>query len=402
MASIKLIFRASAPNWKEGTIYYRIIQNRKVRQIHTGYRITSDEWDSKQAKLIISGTPSRQEYLTAISKKVYENLTRLKRIVDNLERTGNEYTSEDVASQYSAPDVVVGFVSFARKIIDENMQMGQVSASGHYSTSLNSLIRFHGDGEISFDDFDSRLMVSYGQYLKNLDCRPNTVSYYMRKLRAIYNLAVDRGLTEQRNPFKYVYTGVAKTNKRAVPLDVIKTLREMDLSTEPLAAFAKDMFLFSFFTRGMAPVDLAYLKKSDLKNGILTYRRQKTGQELNIHWEDQMQEIVDKYSVPDSRYMLPLIKKDDNTHRRQYQNAAHLINKYLRKLGERIGLSKPLTMYRARHSWASIAQNKHVPLTIISQGLGHDSEKTTRIYLDSLDTSELDKANYTIINLLGD
>lgn len=150
----------------------------------------------------------------------------------------------------------------------------------------------------------------------------------------------------------------------------------------------------------MSFIDMAFLKKKDLQNGILSYRRQKTGQQLSIKWEKPMQEIIDKYDIADTPYLLPIIKNMEVDARRQYKNAAHLVNDKLRKLGEQLGLAIPLTTYVARHGWASIARSKNIPLPIISEAMGHDSEKTTRIYLASLDTSAVDKANSQILKAL--
>ena len=123
----------------------------------------------------------------------------------------------------------------------------------------------------------------------------------MRCLRAVYNRAVEKELVVQRNPFKHVYTGIDKTVKRAVPLKIIRQIRELDLTLTPELDYAKDLFLFSFYTRGMSFVDMAYLKKKNLQNGVLSYRRQKTGQQLFIRWEKPMQEIVDKYDTSGGR-----------------------------------------------------------------------------------------------------
>ena len=131
----------------------------------------------------------------------------------------------------------------------------------------------------------------------------NSTSYYMRNLRAVYNRAVDKELTIQRSPFKHVYTGIDKTVKRAVPLKVIRMIRDLDLRISPGMEYARDMFMLSFYTRGMSFVDIAYLKKADLKSGVLTYRRQKTGRRLSIKWEKPMQEILDRYGHNDSPYL---------------------------------------------------------------------------------------------------
>ena len=210
---------------------------------------------------------------------------------------------------------------------------------------------------------------------------------------------MEKGLTEQRNPFRHVYTGIDKTVKRAIPLKAIKQIKELDLSMNPSLEFARDMFLFSFYTRGMSFIDMAYLKKKDLQNGILSYRRRKTGQQLFIRWEKCMQEIVDKYQRNGTDYLLHIINKVGNE-QRQYRNALRLVNNKLKEIAIIVGLQVNLTMYVSRHSWASIAKNKNVPLSVISEGMGHDSEATTQIYLASLDNSLVDKANEMILKNL--
>lgn len=164
---------------------------------------------------------------------------------------------------------------------------------------------------------------------------------------------------------------------------------------------ARDMFLFSFYTRGMSFIDMAYLKKTDLRNGVLSYRRSKTGQTLSVQWESCMQQILDHYpSRGDSEYLFPIIRHSLSDKRRQYKNSLARINRNLKELGRVIGLSAPLTMYVARHSWASIAHSEGIPLSVISEGMGHDNEKTTQIYLASLEHSVVDKANRKILKLV--
>lgn len=151
------------------------------------------------------------------------------------------------------------------------------------------------DKEVLFDQINADLIAEYEAYLKGRGNSPNTISFYMRILKAVYNRATEDGLTEQRHPFKSVYTGVEKTLKRAISLGDLKCIKGLDLSLKPNLDFARDMFLFCFYTRGMSFIDMAYLRKKDLQNGILSYRRRKTGQQLFIKWERCMQEIVDKY-----------------------------------------------------------------------------------------------------------
>ena len=151
----------------------------------------------------------------------------------------------------------------------------------------------------------------------------------------------------------------------------------------------------------MSLIDMAYLKKKDISHGVLSYCRRKTRQQLFIHWEKCMKKIVSKYNIPESQYLLPiinpLIESDERT---QYIYAGQQINKSLKKIGQKLRLPVNLTLYVARHTWASIAKSKNIPISVISEGMGHDSEMTTQIYLASLDTAAVDKANRKIIKSL--
>ena len=197
-------------------------------------------------------------------------------------------------------------------------------------------------------------------------------------------------MTSSRTAFRKVYTGVDKTVKRALPLTSIRKIRSLDLSLSPSLDFARDMFMMSFYLRGMSFIDMAFLKKSDLRNGCVTYRRHKTGQQLVIAWTDEMQVLLDKYPENGSDYLLPIIRNPGTVELYAYRNAGYNINRSL----------KNLTLYVARHSWASAAKAKGIPLSVISEGLGHDSEATTQIYLASLDTSVIDNANSLIMQSL--
>ncbi len=402
MATVKIKFRASTIQTKEGTVFYQVIHNRVVRQVYPGYKLYPHEWDTAHATVVLPpGTESsRQQYLLSLRDALADDVRRIEAIIVRFERTARTYTAEEVAECFRVLPETGGFIPFGRDLIRKLEQIGKIRTAERYTTVMNSFGRFLGERDVLLDEIDSGLMVEYELFLQANRVCPNSSSYYMRGLRAIYNRAVEMELTMQRSPFRYVYTGIDKTVKRAVPLKIIRRIMELDLVRYPALDFARDIFMFSFYTRGMSFVDMAYLKKQDLQNGILSYRRQKTGQMLLIKWERPMQEIVDKYDTGASPYLLPIIKSWTADGWRQYKNAAHLVNGKLKHLGAKLGLSIPLTTYVARHAWASIAKSKNVPLGTICEAMGHDSEKTTRIYLASLDTSAVDKANSQILKYL--
>jgi len=399
MASVKVKFRPSTIEGKEGTVYYQIIQNRVIRQLKTDYRIFTDEWN-EVGSCIIVGSSERSNLLLSLQERMEWDLKRLDMIIHQLDNRKAVYTADDIVASFQSNIEGQSFFNFMQGIIARLKQMGKIRTAENYSCTLKSFMQFRGDRDILLSEIDSDLMQLYEAYLHGKGAVRNTSSFYMRILRAVYNRAVEKELVIQRFPFRHVYTGVERTTKRAVPLRAIKQLMTLDLSLHPAKRFARDMLLLSFYTRGMSMIDMVFLKKKDLNNGILSYRRKKTGQQLFVKWEPCMQEIVDRYNIPGSPYLLPIIARPGMDERKQYINASHRINRYLKAIGKELGLSVPLTHYVARHSWASAARSKNIPISVISEGMGHDSENTTRIYLASLDTTTIDKANRLILNSL--
>ncbi|WP_290540718.1 tyrosine-type recombinase/integrase [Alistipes sp.] len=146
----------------------------------------------------------------------------------------------------------------------------------------------------------------------------------------------------------------------------------------------------------MSFIDAAFLKKDDICNGILTYRRHKTGQLQHIKIIRQIKEIIDRHSDKDSPYLLPVISHPGQDGRRQYETALRRVNRDLKVIAEMVKLPVTLTTYVSRHAWATIAKSKNVPINVISEALGHDSIATTQIYLASIDASTIDRANELI------
>ena len=397
MTSIKIKYRPSSAEGKEGCIYFQIIHNRVVRQLNTDYRIFASEWDENSETIIANG--DRANIVNAIKERLAWDMARLKKVISQLETEQSRYTADDVITGYHKLTNEVSLFSFWNNVIAQLKQLGKIRTSETYTATLKSFMAYRENQDVPLDGITSDMMLLYEAHLKARGVRMNTISFYMRIFRAVYNRAVDKGLTTQQNPFRHVYTGVDKTVKRAIPIKDIKALKDMDLSMNPTLDFTRDMFMFSFYTRGMSFVDMAYLKKTDIKHGILTYRRRKTGQELSIKWEKCMEDIIAKYPENKTGFLLPIIKEQGDE-RRQYDNALHLVNYRLKELSTMLKLQRPLTMYVARHSWASAAKAKNIPLSVISEGMGHDSEATTQIYLASLETSVVDKANKMILGLL--
>ena len=410
MASIKVKFRPSTVADHEGTIYYQIIHDRKPRQLLTDYHIFPSEWDDNRSMVVTTQKSDRKSFVLSIRERIRWDVERLTKIIRKLDNNGLTYTADDVIDEFNRYANEYSLFNFMESIIIKLKQNGKVRTSETYTVTLNSFKKFlcdakrqgrlRQDEDIMMDCLNSEIMEAYEAWHQQRGVSPNTISFYTRILRAVYNRAVENEIIENRNPFRHVYTGVDKTVKRALPLSIIKKIKALDLSLTPALDFARDMFIMSFMLRGMSFIDMAYLRKSDLSNGYVAYRRRKTGQLLTIEWTKEMQMILDKYPENSTDYLLPIIKNVGTNERYTYRNVGYNINHNLKTVAKKVGITIPLTLYVARHSWASVAKAKGIPLSVISEGMGHDSEATTQIYLASLDTSVVDKANSLILKSL--
>ncbi len=274
----------------------------------------------------------------------------------------------------------------------------------NYRRVLRSLETFLGDAAILFEQVTPYLVTDYEQWLLDKGLSRNSTSFYLRNLRSIYNKAVAYGLTVQNNPFRDVYTGVDKTRKRAVSEDVLLHLQNLDLNHSKALSFSRDLFIFSYCTRGMAFVDMAFLKKADVSDDAITYVRRKTGVRLSVRIEPCIRHIIKKYAeaTKGSPYIFPIVRTlDPETSYKQYLVALCYHNRKLKRLTKMLDTGLSLSSYTARHSWATAARKHNVPLAVISEGMGHTNEKTTQIYLSSFDNSVIDEANKNILQLLN-
>lgn len=336
--SLRVKFRPSTIAGHEGTIYYQIIHNRVVRQLTTNYKIFPSEWAEKRSAIVITANSERKSMLQSIRSRIRWDIERLTKISNRLEADGVVYTADDIIDEFLRYADEYSLFNFMESIIVKLKHNGKVRTAETYRATLNSFKRFRNDEDIMLDCVTAEMMESYEAWLRNRELIPNSISFYTRILRAVYNRAVEDDVIENRNPFRKVYTGVDKTVKRALPLAVIKRIKALDLSLQPHLDYARDMFMLCFYLRGMSFIDMAFLKKTDFKNGYITYRRRKTGQKFVIEWTKEMEAIRDKYPDNTSEYLLPIIKSATANERSAYRNVGYAINQNLKKIAAKVGI----------------------------------------------------------------
>ena len=414
MTSICFVVRPSSNVKKPGSLILRIIHCRKVRHVTLqDCHIYPHEWDMKSQSIMYSADNlQRHSFLKTVEQKIEYEKGIIENYVAELRLRG-QYCVDDIINLYRRESSNNNLLGYTGLLIRELERNGNGRTARAYDTVTKGFIAFSGKKDIELCQIDPCLIKSFESYLRNKGKKSNTISYYMRNLRAIYNKAVASGYVLKYNGeklFARVYTGVDKTVKRAITCEELKSLYSFAFS-EMLRIEETDsqnlylawrFFFFCFYARGMCFVDLAYLRKDNIKNGIIRYSRKKTGQQIEVKIIPELQNIIDSFAseVKYSEYVFPIIKDATRNPRLQYENGLNIQNRRLKKLSLLVGI-RPVSTHVARHTWASIGKKENVPLRVISECLGHSSEKTTLIYMGLLDNSVLDEANDLITSVIA-
>ena len=403
MATIKLKFRPSSVPEAEGTLYYQVIHKRKVKYISTEHQIYAYEWDEKAETIVVAAESERKGTLAMMQCKIDKAFKQLRSILDRTERCHKDYTVDDLCKAFIKEQTYKTVFVFLHEQATKKEQMKRLGTARTYGNAYRRFKAFREDVDLTFDELTPDMIECYEAWLIDRRLKQNSIRCYLRTLNTLLCKAVAEGLLSNRNLFSRVRLSYVKTTKRAISEKELKVIANLELPEHSTMALARDIFMFSFYMRGMPFVDIAYLRKTDLKNGMWTYCRRKTNQCLMVEWEKAQQKILDRYAhqTENGPYLLPIINKEDGTEYLQYQRMQTNINRALKKIGEMAELKMPLTTYVARHTWASVARDMNIPIAVISEGMGHNSIKTTQVYLNSIDISRINEANKRIIKRIG-
>ncbi len=403
MATIKTKFRPSTIPGKPGTVYYQICHSSQVRLLSAKIHLRPEYWDADR-DCILPISQADTPYLAERRIKIDSDISRLKSAIEALDSQVTAYHIDDIIAAFHQSESATSLSAFFEQQILHCTQNKNLGTANNYRHTLSSIMNFLGGQDIPLTMITGPLIQQYENWLLTRGVTRNSSSFYIRNLRAIYNKAVRQGLVTQTYPFRNAYTGIDHTRKRALSEDTILRLQKLDLDYSRPLALSRDIFIFSFCTRGMSFIDIVFLRKSDISDGVLTYMRKKTRQQLSIRLEPCMETIINRYreQTKDSTYVFPIITASDSEEAyRQYKMELNYHNRKLKRLSEILGEKLSLSSYCARHTWATTARKHNVPISVISAGMGHTSEKTTQIYLASLDNSIIDKANKGILNQLN-
>lgn len=407
-----------------GKLCVRIIHNRKTKVTTLPITLHFNEWDEKKQRIINEDEDStRYRYLTRATGTITDFAEQFQETIDDLEKQGR-YDISDIIWGHHKRKGASNLYAFADQLASDLERSGQGRTARAYLTACRALISFNKGNDIPLKHINNRMMKEFETYLKDRGAAMNTVSYYMRMLRAIYRKAIKERLVDAKkvNPFDGTFTGFQETRKRALDVNQLSKLNSLDFSSvtdlkqENSSETTIDQldkglydcwrfFFFCFHARGMSFVDMAYLRKENIRQGVISYYRKKTKQKIEITVTHTLQNIINSFDqeVKYSPYLFPIIKDQNKPARIQYENGLRTQNRRLKRLAKLAGLDSKagLTTHVSRHSWATVGKLQNLPLAVISEGLGHSSEKMTYTYLASFDRTTLDKASEKIAEAIN-
>ncbi|WP_336516450.1 site-specific integrase [Pollutibacter soli] len=388
----------------EHPVMLRIIKNRKPKYLSVGFSCTKDMWNEVEG-LPIKKHPLYKEAKILIGRKKLE----ADKLILDLENENQHLSAYEIKKQLKRAKVnnpIVG--SYFDQVIERFKNSGQLKNGDIYKDCKRNLGHFCKIDEIHFSDVDVAFLNKFVEFLRNRGKGDNTIYLYLRTFRALLNKAIKEDVcSEKYYPFKQFslakYAKI-KTEKRAISKEDILKVAKVNLKKSPHLIDARNIFMFSYYCRGMNFIDISFLKWKNIKADRLNYTRKKTKELFNILILDPALEILQFYrkhssGLPDE-YVFPIFDESHSTpqklHNRQIKMLRQ-VNKDLKEIGALAKLDTELTTYVARHSYATILKKSGISTSVISQAMGHDSEKTTQIYLESFEDDIIDQASRSIL-----
>ncbi|PKP20806.1 MAG: hypothetical protein CVU05_08230 [Bacteroidetes bacterium HGW-Bacteroidetes-21] len=402
MSTIKvLLYTSKVMKNGEHPIMLRVTQNRKSKYVSIGYSCRPELWDTE------NNSPSKKHP----NKKLLDIVIKQKcidteKLLLSLDEKKKHYSLEDVRNKIKRKNGSQGLIPYIEGIVSRLQKANKIGNATVYNDLKRSLSSFAGVN-LLFSDITVSFLKKYEQNFLENKVKENSISYYMRTIRSVFNKAIADGEIE-REMYPFDEYKISKLNtttiKRAIPRKDIRVLEGLGIDKSSRLFNSLNYFLFSFYNGGKNFTDIALLTWQNIQNERLVYKRTKTGKIYNIALLPPAKKILDFYAETqrsNEDYIFPILSHSNHKTETSRKNRIHKIigqtNSDLKTLSKEAKLNTVLTTYVARHSYATILKQNGISTSIISEALGHSSEKTTQIYLDSFENSVLDEANKSIL-----
>lgn len=405
MATTKLVlFESKTLKNGEHPILIRLTKDRKLKYLTTGYSAQKEQWDASAKEVLKSKTNWKK-----INHFIHKKKAEVDDIIFEFENRNKSFSLESIENKYFSSIVPMTVFNYCEEIQNRMFNANRIGNYKVYKDLLRTLKKFRHNKDLSFSDINFSFLQKYEEYFLKEEVSENSISLYMRTLRALFNNAIkEQYAKEDEYPFKlYKISKLnTKTKKRAITKEDMLSIVNYEPNPKLVEWHAKNYFLFSFYCIGMNFVDIAKLKWSNIENGRINYVRSKNGNLIHFGVNENIQNILNMYSkagqLP-ANYIFPIL--NDETHKSSASKAERIkkilkyVNTEIKAIAKKQKVKNPetITFYSARHSWATIARHNGQSTMVISAGLAHDSEKTTQIYLEEFQNDVVDNANNSIL-----
>jgi site-specific recombinase XerD len=381
----------------------RIIHNRTIAQITLGTYLEEKDWneEKKMIKTTFKGTESVTRLNNQIRTKTNDVADFIAKL-DEKKILHSFTTANQIKERFEKKLEKVFVFAYMQQLIDEMEKANRIGNARTYKSVKGILETYCNDKDMTFNEMDYAFLMRFETDHYASGNKVNSLSVYMRTLRAVFNRAIKDELIEPEiYPFKKYQIKSTKPNKRAINMTAIKKIEDLIFDPNHPLAKTHDYFMFCFNMRGMPFTDMAHLKVENIVDGRIKFDRQKTDKAYNIKITPIAQKILDKYIIGKGKdeYIFPIIYRESPKDiYRDVEWARNRYNKKLKLIATLCGITENMTSYVGRHSFANQAKNLGIPVANISDMLGHDDIKTTQIYLDTLPSVQLDDYQEQVIN----
>ncbi|GMN08365.1 site-specific integrase [Croceitalea sp. MTPC5] len=391
---------------KDGSypIIFRLTHLRKTTSISTGYSILEKYWDSK--KCTIKRNYTRVESIARLNTLLLKEEARANDIINQLYDKGklNYFSITQVKNRITRNNTYDSFYKYGELLSEELKVSHQYGTSRSYRGIISILRTFTKGKDLKFNELNYDFIKRFERYHLAKGNSINSLSVYLRAIKAIYNKGIKAGLVEKEAyPFANYSIRQTPTEKRALNIDDIRKIMELEIPKDMVLYRYRNYFICSFLLYGMNFTDMCYLKLKNIVDGRIKFRRRKTSKLYDIKITEQLAQILIIYLKGKGKedYIFPVIKRENpELQEREISWERQRYNRGLKTIGEMCGIEQRLTTYVSRHSFATQAMLNNVPLQAISAMLGHSKLNTTQIYLKSLPTNILDDYNQQLIEMI--
>lgn len=402
MISIKIV-QDKRSQKSDGTfpLKLRIVHNRQTYHLALGHSFYSKDWDSASQQLkpsckTLSNTTRFNAQLNKQKQQAWDILLKLQD-----EGQLDDISFGRIKSLLTKNSSETFVLEYGEELKQEMIQAVKLGNARVYATMLASISGYLKGVDIPLRQINYAFLKKYSAWYQGRGNSVNGMAVHLRTLRALINRAIkEKLLTPDHYPFRVYKIKHEKTLKRAISSDALIAIKEFNPQSKRQKS-AKTFFLFSFYTMGASFVDVALLKLSDIRDGRIFYKRRKTGHLHSIPMSKPLQVIIDTQTKrkTDRDYIFDVVRSDDPAVQAvQIRDELRRYNRTLKEIGELCGLNTPLTSYVSRHTYATIAKRKGVPIAVISEALGHSSEEVTQVYLDSFEQAAMDEFHKIVIS----